>query len=303
MSWCREYKLVQENEGFVAVLYLNIDQAEFSNEFLESIKDNYIEIEAEIKEFIDEKFPDIKVGSAKLIVGALVVGTMSFMPHGKVKAQINTSVVTATTQQAASLAIIKVNTMGTVNATKLNVRNGASTSNTIIHQLFQGNRVKVIGILNGWCQIQLSDGRTGWVSKAYLPLDIESTSREARVSKVVATAKSLLGTPYVWGGDAIADGGFDCSGFTQYTFKSVGYTINRISIDQSKQGQYVAKENLQAGDLVFYSLAGDGNISHVGIYIGAGKMIHSPKTGDVVKTTDITTAYWQTRFIAAKRIF
>jgi len=127
------------------------------------------------------------------------------------------------------------------------VRNGESTNNIVIHQLYQGNRVKVIGILNGWCQIQLSDGRTGWVSKTYLALDIESTSREARVSKVVATSKSLLGTPYVWGGDSITDGGFDCSGLTQYTFKSVGYTLNRISVDQSKQGQYVARENLQAG--------------------------------------------------------
>jgi len=305
MSLIREYKLVQENEEFVALLYLNIEQSEFSNEFLESIKENYNEVEGEIRKFIEEKFPDIKVNSAKIFVGALVVGTMAFIPQGEAKAEVSNLTTTATTQQvvAANIAIIKVSTMGTVNATKLNVRDGASTGNIVIHQLFQGNRVKVIGILNDWCQVQLSDGRTGWVSKTYLPLDIESTSREARVSKVVATAKSLLGTPYVWGGDAITDGGFDCSGLTQYTFKSLGYTLNRISVDQSKQGQTVAKENLQAGDLVFYSLAGDGRISHVGIYIGDGKMIHSPKTGDVVKTTDVTTAYWQTRFIAAKRIF
>ena len=305
MSWVREYKVVQENEEFVALLYLNIEQEEFSSELLENIKESFEDVEGEIKKFINEKFPDIKVSSAKMLVGALVVGTMSFVPHGEAKAEINTSGVTATTQQAtySSVATIKVNTTGTVTATKLNVRSGPSTKYSIVHKLYQGNRVKVIGILNGWCQIRLSDGRTVWVSKTYLSLDIEATSRSARVNKVVDTAKSLLGTPYVWGGDSITDGGFDCSGLVQYTFKSLGYNLNRISIDQSKQGQNVAKENLQAGDLVFYSLAGDGRVSHVGIYIGNGKMIHSPKSGDVVKTTDITTAYWQTRFITATRIF
>lgn len=305
MSWVREYKLVEENEEFVALLYLNIEQEEFSSELLENIKESFDDVQGEIKKFVEEKFPDIKVSGAKLLVGTLVVGTMAFVPHGEAKAEINTSGGTATTQQAAtlSLATINVNTTGTVKATKLNVRSGPSTSYPIVHKLYQGNRVKVIGILNGWSKIQLSDGRRVWVSKAYLSLDMESTSREVRVNKVIATAKSLLGTPYVWGGDSIADGGFDCSGFTQYAFKSVGYNINRISVDQAKQGQNVAKENLQPGDLVFSSLAGNGRISHVGIYIGSGKMIHSPKTGDVVKITDITTSYWQTRFIKATRIF
>lgn len=305
MSWCRDYKLVQENEEFVALLYLNIEQEEFSSELLENIKESFEDVEGEIRKFIDEKFPDIKVSSAKILVGALVVGTMAFVPHGEAKAEINTSGVATTNQQGtySSIATIKVNTTGTVTATKLNVRSGPSTNYSIVHKLYQGNRVKVIGILNGWCQIRLSDGRTVWVSKSYLSLDIEASSRSARVNKVVDTAKSLLGTPYVWGGDSITDGGFDCSGLVQYTFKSLGYNLNRISIDQSKQGQIVAKENLQPGDLVFYSLAGDGRVSHVGIYIGDGKMIHSPKSGDVVKTTDITTSYWQTRFITATRIF
>ena len=306
MSWIREYNLVQENEEFVAILYLNIEQEEFSNELLENIKESFADVEGEIKRFVEEKFPDIKVGSAKLIVGALVVGTMSFVPQGEAKAtQVNNLNSAATTQQVvtANLAIIKVNTTGTVNATRLNVRNGGSTNNTIVHKLYQGNRVKVIGILNDWCQIQLSDGRIGWVSKSYLSLDIESTTRAQRVNTVIANAKDLLGTPYVWGGDSKADGGFDCSGLVQYVFKPLGYTLNRVSADQSKQGQNVPKENLQPGDLIFYSLAADGRVSHVGIYIGGGRMIHSPKPGDVTKTTDISTDFWQSRFMVARRIF
>jgi cell wall-associated NlpC family hydrolase len=305
MSWCREYNLIEENEGFVALIYLNIEQSEFSNELLENIKEGFEDVEDEIKKFVEEKFPDVKVSGAKLIVGALVVGTMSFVPQVEAKAEVNNLSTTATTQQVitANVAIIKVNTMGTVKASKLNVRNGPTTSNIIIHKVYQGNRVKVIGVLNDWCQIQLSDGRTGWVSKTYLSLDIESTSRETRVNKVVDTAKDLSGTPYVWGGDSIEDGGFDCSGLTQYTFKSIGYNLNRVSIEQAKQGQYVAKENLQAGDLVFYSLAGNERVSHVGIYMGNGKMIHSPKPGDVTKVTDITTDFWKTRFMVARRVF
>jgi cell wall-associated NlpC family hydrolase len=119
---------------------------------------------------------------------------------------------------------------------------------------------------------------------------------------LLATAKSLIGTPYVWGGDSPQVGGFDCSGFTKYVFSQTGYTINRTSQDQAKNGTYIAKENLQPGDLVFYSFTGDGVISHVGLYIGNGQMIHSPKTGDTVKITDITTSYWQSHYVTARRI-
>jgi len=301
MSWCREYKLIQENGEFVALLYLNIGQNEFSDELFESIQENIIDAEAGVKKFIKEKLPNIKISNVKLIVGALIVGTMSFMPHCEVKA-VNSS--SATHQSATTnKAIIKVDSMGTVKATRLNVRAGASMSNAVIHKLPKGSRVKVKGILNGWCEIQLSDGRMCWVSKRYVSLDIQSISRVQRITKVVSTAKSLRGTPYVWGGDSKADGGFDCSGFVQYAFKSIGYRLNRVSVDQSKQGRLVSRAKLQAGDLVFYSIAKNRRISHVGIYIGNGKMIHSPKTGDVVKVTDITTTFWKTRYMVARRSF
>lgn len=304
MAWYRECKLIQDNEGYVVQIYLNINPTEFSDELITSVKENIEELDNQIKKIIKEKFPEIKVNTVKFMIGTLVVGTLPFMGHSKVHAA-EVSPTTNAIQQTntSSLAIIKVNTIGTVLATKLNVREGASTSNTIISQLMQGNRVKVIGILGGWCQIQLSDGRIAWVSKQYLKLDIEASGRQEVINALVSTAKSLVGTPYVWGGDSIEDGGFDCSGFVQYVFKKIGYTLNRVSADQSKQGSYVAKENLQPGDLVFYSLASDGKVSHVGIYIGSGKMIHSPKTGDTVKITDITTDYWESRFVIARRIF
>lgn len=304
MSLCKDFKLIKNDEQYIVEVYLNIEPTEFSQELITFMKDNVNEFDEQIRKIVKERFPDIKVTAVKLIIGAMVVGTMTFAHQEKVAAiEINNSAVVTSQQTTVNLAIITVNTMGTVTATKLNVRDGASTNDAIVSQLYQGNRAKVIGILGDWCEVQLSDGRIGWVSKPYIKLDIESTSRDQRINTVISTAQYLLGTPYVWGGESLAEGGFDCSGFVQYNFKKVGYTLNRISIDQSKQGKYVAKEYLQPGDLVFYSLAGNGVVSHVGIYIGNGKMIHSPKTGDVVKTTDITTSYWQSRFIVARRIF
>jgi cell wall-associated NlpC family hydrolase len=296
--WYENYKLIEDKNGYVVEIYLNPNDAEFSEEFFKNLRENVLDFDDEIKEFMKEKFPDVKINSVKLVLGALVVGTIPFLPHTKVSAVENVTSGQTGTVQAYSQA--NLNTTGVVTATKLNVRSGPSTNYSIIHLLWQGNRVKVIGEAEGFYKIMLSDGRVGWVSKSYLNLGISDSQRKINI--VVSTAKSLLGTPYVWGGESPSEGGFDCSGFTQYVYKSAGYSLNRISADQANQGVYVSRTNLQPGDLLFFSLAGDGRISHVGIYIGGGRMIHSPKTGDVVKSTDITTSYWQSRFITSRRI-
>jgi cell wall-associated NlpC family hydrolase len=204
------------------------------------------------------------------------------------------------TQQATEQPynITKMDTVGIVTTSKLNVRSGPASTYTIILALWQGNKVNIIGKSGDWYQIKLPDGKIGWVSSAYLQVDI----RQEKINIVISTAKTLLGTPYVWGGESLQEGGFDCSGFVYYTFKQAGYDLNRVSSEQAKQGTEISKENLQPGDLVFFSFEGNGVVNHVGIYIGNGQMIHSPKTGDVVKIADITTSYWQSRFVIAKRI-
>ncbi|NLM33972.1 MAG: SH3 domain-containing protein [Clostridiales bacterium] len=207
-----------------------------------------------------------------------------------------------------------LSTTGTVTASKLNMRSGPSTDYSILHTLWQGNTVKVIGESNGWYKIQLSNGNTGWVSGDYLKLGTTATpstptpstptatSRQEKINTIISTAKSLIGTPYVWGGESLAEGGFDCSGLTYYVFKKVGINLNRVSADQAKQGTTVSRSNLQPGDLVFYSFQGTSKIDHVGIYIGNNKMIHSPKAGDTVKIADISTSYWESRLVVAKRM-
>jgi cell wall-associated NlpC family hydrolase len=287
MDWYKSYRLIETEQGYTVVIELNPDSTEFSRELITNFKENILELDDQIRKLVEEKFSDIKVNSVKLMIGSLIVASIPFIAHTKVLAA-------TTAEQTAA-----VSGTGVVTASRLNMRTGPSTTYSIMHVLWQGNRVKVVGQSGDWYKILLSDGRTGWVNRAYLRLE---SSRQQKVDTVIAATKSLLGTPYVWGGESPQEGGFDCSGLTQYVFKQVGYSLNRISSEQAKQGTYVSRDNLQPGDLVFYSFEATENINHVGIYIGGGQMIHSPKTGDVVKTTDMTTSYWETRLVTARRI-
>ena len=292
MDWYTNYKLVKDNDEYTLIINLNPNCTEFSKELTTSFKENILELDDQIRKVVKEKFPNIKVSCVKLMLGSLIVASIPFVNAPEAKA--------ATAPTGTQTATVTLNTTGTVLATKLNVRQGPSTSYSSIHLLWQGNVVKVIGQSGSWYKIRLSDGRIGWVSGTYLRV---SSSRQQKINTVISTAKSLLGTPYVWGGESLSEGGFDCSGLTQYVFKQAGYNLNRISSDQAKQGIYVSRQNLQPGDLVFYSFEGTNNINHVGIYIGNNQMIHSPKAGDVTKTTDISTSYWESRFVTARRIF
>jgi peptidoglycan DL-endopeptidase CwlO len=98
---------------------------------------------------------------------------------------------------------------------------------------------------------------------------------------VVATAMAQRGKPYVWA--AAGPGSFDCSGLTQYAFRAAGISLPHSSRLQSQMGTAVSRADLQPGDLVFFY----SPVSHVGIYIGNGQMVHAPTSGDVVKVAGI----------------
>ena len=103
--------------------------------------------------------------------------------------------------------------------------------------------------------------------------------------QAVAIARRYLGIPYVWGG-ASPTGGFDCSGLTMYVYRQLGISLDHYAAWQFLEGERVSTEQLQPGDLVFFHPKSDGP-GHVGMYVGDGKMIHAPHTGDVVRITSI----------------
>lgn len=109
------------------------------------------------------------------------------------------------------------------------------------------------------------------------------------------------GTPYVWGGSDPS--GFDCSGLMQYGFQHFGISIPRVTYDQIGQGQAIGMKGLRPGDLVFFdtdkSIAGP---DHVGIYMGDGKMFHTPRPGKSAEVVDITQGYYMDRFMGGRRI-
>lgn len=119
---------------------------------------------------------------------------------------------------------------------------------------------------------------------------------------IVNAARKALGTKYVWGGDSLTNG-IDCSGLVQQIFGQYGIKLPRVTYDQITVGASVPTDKLQPGDLVFFDTdTKSAGPDHVGIYIGGGKFIHAPKTGDVVKISSLTDSYYMNRLMATRRI-
>jgi peptidoglycan DL-endopeptidase CwlO len=112
---------------------------------------------------------------------------------------------------------------------------------------------------------------------------------------VVGVALSQLGTPYVWAGSS--PGGFDCSGLVMWAYAQVGVSLPHSSYAQYGYGVPVSESDLAPGDLVFF----DG-LGHVGIYIGGGQFVHAPHTGDVVRISSLSEAWYAANYVGARRI-
>ena len=122
-----------------------------------------------------------------------------------------------------------------------------------------------------------------------------------RASELVVNAMGFLGVPYRRGGNSV-ETGFDCSGFVRAMYQqTVGLLLPRSADQQAAATQTIEKSELKPGDLVFFNTMRRA-FSHVGIYIGDNKFIHSPKPGADVRVEDMRTGYWQTRFNGARRV-
>ena len=230
---------------------------------------------------------------------------------------------------------------GVVNGSSVNMRKGPSTSYASVAKANKGDKAYIIGINTGWYKVIYGENicyiRSDFMDLTEIPYENKDSKKsplffrggkstgtpvsaealkvaqniatedtpvvEAAKSlgdQIVAKAKTCLGVPYVRGGESMK--GFDCSGLVYYVLKNLGYSPNRTAATQYKMGSYVSKSNLKPGDLVFFAGTYKSGISHVGIYVGDGKFIHSPHSGDVVKISDLNSSYYKSHYHGARRI-
>jgi cell wall-associated NlpC family hydrolase len=121
------------------------------------------------------------------------------------------------------------------------------------------------------------------------------------ISELLVYALSLVGVKYQFGGNS-AETGFDCSGFVRHVFTQLGMRVlPRRAEEMSRVGERVEKDELAPGDLVFYNTL-KRPYSHVGIYLGEGRFVHSPSAGRSVEIVNMADNYWLRRYNGARRV-
>jgi cell wall-associated NlpC family hydrolase len=132
-----------------------------------------------------------------------------------------------------------------------------------------------------------------------------AVARERKLGKdylrgeLVTTARSFVGLPYRWGGDSVEEG-FDCSGLTMAVYHLNGLNLPRSAAEQYLAGAPVDQGQLLRGDLVFFATSGRRKVSHVGVYAGEGKFIHSPGVGKTIRTDILSDRYYAARYLGAR---
>lgn len=183
-----------------------------------------------------------------------------------------------------------------VDASAVNLRTGPSTDSAIVTTVIGGNVVDITGIDLDWFKVTYEDF-TGYIHSDYLDLKARNEAYSDEASQIITYARSLLGTPYVYGGSSPS--GFDCSGFVGYVYKNFGYSLKRTAADMLANGSAISQSELLPGDLVFFK-ADSAAASHVGIYIGNNEFIHSATGG--VKITSMSSSYYASYYTASRRV-
>ncbi|WP_429370835.1 C40 family peptidase [Paenibacillus sp. DS2015] len=131
-----------------------------------------------------------------------------------------------------------------------------------------------------------------------------STISSTKAKNIINYGKKFMGKPYKFGASTSTTANFDCSSLMKRIYSKYGVTLPRTSVQQSKVGKAVSKANLKAGDLVFFSSGGRANgrnVTHVGIYIGSGKMLHTYGSPGVM-ISDINKGNWKKTYLKARRV-
>lgn len=145
----------------------------------------------------------------------------------------------------------------------------------IVSDVVLGDLMVVENAGKDWLRIRFPDGRTGFANKSECIHYPDWINLQAKANQIFATARQMMGFPYLWGGTSSK--GIDCSGFVKTVFYSKGVILARDASQQAKYGETVDFENLdnlQPGDLLFFGRSAQ-RITHVGIYISNGDFIHS----------------------------
>ncbi|MBQ7265283.1 MAG: C40 family peptidase [Firmicutes bacterium] len=246
----------------------------------------------------------------------------------------NVSGTTAIANTAAKYEISREDSVyGVVISDTLNLRLGANVKSEILKVLPCDYNISVLDIDSnqGWLRVVDDDGIEGFVygayltlkngekpensESSYLPADIEEVKDDEKdltpvmnsnatptQASLISYAEQWVGTPYVFGGTDLQNG-VDCSGFVMMCYRNLGINLNRTSREMFLQGTPVEREDLQPGDLVFFNTGGDTQISHVGMYYGDGKYIHSTDgSAHGVTIADFNGDYPTKTYVGARRI-
>ncbi len=211
----------------------------------------------------------------------------------------------------------------------VNFRATPSTDGEVICTIATDAEVEIIGLNCTWYKVTYN-GSTGYIRSDLVELTevplynsntgsiydtasssgSSSTTTEAPAApeptpskgeQIVAYAKKLQGTPYVWGGTSSK--GFDCSGYVQYVCRQFGISLNRTANAQMSNGYSISSSNLQPGDLVFFQgTYATSGASHVGIYIGDGQFVHASSARGCVVISDLWTNYYTSHYYGARRV-
>ncbi len=206
---------------------------------------------------------------------------------------------------ALAIAEKEVETVATVNTTTLRVREDTSTDSAIVSLVGEGEDLVVEKIVDDWYKVEVDDQK-GYISGDYVTIsqklptassvkELENGTgvSDTRVS-LVQYALQFVGNRYVWGGTSLTNG-IDCSGFTMQIYARYGISLPHHAASQPGYGTRISASDAQPGDLFFY---GSGStISHVGIYIGNGQIVHASNARTGIK---ISSAYYRTPICVAR---
>lgn len=223
---------------------------------------------------------------------------------GKVKGYVKSGYLL---MEDAALAIAEkeVETVATVNTTTLRVREDTSTDSAIVSLVGEGEDLVVEKIVDDWYKVEVDDQK-GYISGDYVTISqklptassVEELENGTGVSdtrvSLVQYALQFVGNRYVWGGTSLTNG-IDCSGFTMQIYARYGISLPHHAASQPGYGTRISASDAQPGDLFFY---GSGStISHVGIYIGNGQIVHASNERTGIK---ISSAYYRTPICVAR---